>query len=378
MKNIIYLNNFMSENIANKRNSQNIYSQAANNKITGMLLALKSIKTKVTVLSSGLVNSKSGKRYYKEEEIYDNTKIIYCSIIDFPLINTISSIMYMYKTLKEIHSLERIDNIIFYNYKPEVAWVAYLAKKKLNIPITVEYEDGYSHIDSIKGLKALIFNFTENFISKRINSAIVVNSELEKKNKVPTLIVRGVTNPNFYNECRMHERHTNKKFTILYAGGLDKERGIDVLLNSLNYLKIDCKVVITGKGELKCKDERVEFLGFVSHDEVKKLMLNADLLIQCQLVKHSFSNESFPSKIFEYIATGNIIISSNIKEVIKFASDSIIYYENDDPKDLARKIEMASKMSMAEIENQKKRIKKLSYENLPEKIGKRMNEILGY
>ena len=297
MKNIVYLNNFMSPDIIKKRNNPNMYSQPANNKITGILDALLSVNASITVISNGLVNSKTRKLYKKVKEQYHGVDIVYAAIRDYPLINTLSSIKNVYKEIKKIHKQKKIDNIIFYNYKPEVAWAAYLAKKRLKIPITVEFEDGYSNIKDLGRFKSLIFRLTENVVSKYIDSAILVNSLLETKVNVPSTVVRGVVSEEFYEVCKNYKKERNDLFTILYSGGLDKSRGIDVLIKALNYIPYDLKLIITGKGHIENKDSRIEFKGFLPYAEMKTMMMKADLLIQCQLVKDSFQNVSFPSKI---------------------------------------------------------------------------------
>lgn len=376
MKNIVYLNNYLSNDMVKKRENKNIYSQPANNKITGILLSLISCGHKVTILSSGLVNGKSCKKYKREKEIYKGVDVIYCSIFDFPFLNTMTAILAMYKEIKRLHKVNKIDNIIFYNYKPEVAIVAYLAKNKFNIPITVEYEDGYAYVDGISGFKAKIFNWTEAFVSKKVDSAILVNSRLEKKYDVPAVTVRGIVNQEFYDKCKQNKKIKNDKFTILYSGGLDKERGIDVLIESLKYIDFDCRVIVTGKGEFECNDTRVDFLGFVSYDRVKLELMNADLLVQCQLTNHKFASVSFPSKLFEYIATGNQIVSSDVADVKDFAGNALLYYEKDNPKLLARKISEAYYATKEDIDDRIKKTELLCKENLAENVGKRINSIL--
>lgn len=372
MRRILYLNNYMTETVIKKRNNRNVFSQPANNKIAGITEALISNDCEIKILSSGLVNGKSGKLYKKIEEKALNTEVLYCPIIDFPLINTISSILSTYRQIKRENAERKVDNIIFYNYKPEVAWAAWLAKKRLGIPITIEYEDGYAHVSGIHGLKAWIFNFTEAKIRKCVDSAILVNSHLKKCYSVPTVTVRGIINKEFFTKCQTYKKENNGKFTILYAGGLDKERGVDVFLESLKYNDLDCQVVISGKGNIQYNDQRVNFKGFISYEEVQELLMQSDLLVQCQLSQNTFASASFPSKLFEYIATGNAIVSSDIDEVKKFAGDAFVYYEDDDPKKLAEAIKLVYNGK----EQLKDKIDSLCEENMPEAIGKAILRIL--
>ncbi|MCD7771217.1 MAG: glycosyltransferase [Oscillospiraceae bacterium] len=365
------MNNFMSADMVKKRDCYEFYSQAANNKITGILCSLLDTDNDVTILSSGLTNHKSGKLYKSEHEEYLGADVIYCAVRDFPLINTISSILHIYKEIKRQDLKKKVDHIIFYNYKPEVAWAAYLAKKRLHIPITVEYEDGYSRVSDLRGLKSTIFRKTEDFVSEHVDYAILVNSQLIGKYHVPSVTVRGVVDKDFYTRCREYRKPRNEKFTILYSGGLNKTRGIDVLIETVSMLEVDCRLVITGKGSLNVDDSRIDFRGFVSHEEMQNLMMQADVLVQCQLTNDKFSESSFPSKLFEYIATGNSIISSDLPEIVDFAGEAIKYYHNDDPSDLAARLyEVFMHWKTAETENSNLRL--LCDANLPENVGKKI------
>lgn len=376
MKNILYLNNYMSNAVTNIRKNSSFFSQPANNKIIGICKAIASTNNNVTILSSGLVNNKSLKKYKIIYDKVNETPVVYCEIIDIPLINTLSSILYMYRQIKKMNKEKKIDNIIFYNYKPEVAWAALLAKKKLKIPITVEFEDGYSSVSNISRFKAFIFKITEKKVSKNIDSAILVNSILKSQYKVPTVVVRGIVDKNFYEECKKYKKKRNEIFTIFYSGGLDEDRGIKVLIQSLKYIEHNVRLIITGKGKIDFEDDRIQFKGFVSYDEMKKLMMQSDVLIQCQLTNNGFNYVSFPSKIFEYIATNNFIISSKVADITDFSENEIMYYDNDNPKDLADKImEIYKRWEKGESTNVN--FDRLCKENLPESIGYNIIKILG-
>ena len=116
----------------------------------------------------------------------------------------------------------------------------------------------------------------------------------------------------------------------------------------------------------------MDFKGFIPYEEVQKLLMQSDLLVQCQLSQNAFANASFPSKLFEYIATGNAIVSSDIDEVKKFAGDAFVYYENDDPQKLAEAI----KHVYNKKEQLRKKIDTLCEANMPKAVGKDILRIL--
>lgn len=368
MKNILYLTNYIGEDIIAKRNNKAVLSQAANNKVLGIARALKSVGCNVIILSSGIVNNKTGKHYREVENVVDDINIIYTRIVDLPLINTLSSANGMCQTIKAISKEKHIDGIIFYNFKPEVALAALWAKRKLKVPIYVEYEDGYS--DLTKSFKSFLLRITEKITKPYVDKAILVNEIAEKEFDMPCVTVRGVIDSDFLDKCIRYEKQPNKKVTILYSGGLNEKRGINVLLDSLQYLDIDCEVWITGGSKLEVSDSRVKFWGFLDYPKVQELMMQADILAQCQLTSCSFANQSFPSKIFEYLPTGNVIVSSDLEDVKAFAGDAFVYYENDDAQSLATALKEAT--MFINSKTYKKRLDILCYDNLPESVGKRL------
>lgn len=381
MKHIVYLNNYMLEDIIKLRNNKSVFSQAANNKIWGIKKSLEENNCDVKILSTGLVNNNTFKFYKKYYSKIDN-KVTYCSIIDIKLINVLSSIFFTFLEIIKINKEKKIDNIIFYNYKPEVAWPAWLAKKILKTNITIEYEDGYYSTESISKFKQKLFVLTENIISKSVDSAILVTSKLKSRVDARSVIVRGIVDEEFMKYCKSTRQANNSgKVKILYSGGLDKERGLQVLLDSLDYIDEEFELIISGRGPLENiitnkNDSRIKYLGFTDYEVVKENIKNADILVSCQLENHNFGNVSFPSKIFEYIASGNKIISSKTSDVEEFGEDSFYFYENDDSQKLAYSIKQAIHDINIKNNRYELNVQKLCKENTCKKVGQKIISVL--
>ena len=135
-----------------------------------------------------------------------------------------------------------------------------------------------------------------------------------------------------------------KKF--LFASTLDDQRGLTVLLEAMEHLKADCKILITGRGELEnklkeVKDERIEYLGYLSYEDYCKVLKDADVCICAQRSKASFGQVSFPSKIFEYMSAHKLVITSDVADASAYLKDVALVYTEDDPKRLAVCMQMA-------------------------------------
>jgi len=374
MKNIVYIGNYMLEDVIEKRNNKKVFSQAGQNKMELIYKSLNENNCKIKILSNGWMNNKTFKRY---KGFYSkiNEDVYYIDIVDFPIINMITSIYYGYKKIKEIHSSNKIDDIIFYNYRPETAIIAYLANKYLNIPIIVEYEDGYFALGEISKIKRIIINKTEKIVSRYVKGAILVTSELKKRINTKSIIVRGICNEEIMKKAKKNN-NKNRIPVVMYNGGLEEVRGIKVLLEALKYTSSEFKLIITGRGECEKdiksnKDSRIEFLGYIPYNEVIHNMIQADILINCQLEKNNFGLASFPSKIFEYASTGNLILSSNVSDIREFMGNYISIYYNDNPYELAKKLdELLNSIKTNEHLYMRKKINEFCELNLPKEVGK--------
>nr|WP_246628271.1 glycosyltransferase [Paenibacillus oenotherae] len=375
----MFLCNYMLEDVMTERHNRNTFAQSANNKINQIVSALTSNDHQVTLLSSGLVNNRSG-RFYKRFKSRECGHLHYASIIDLPILNTVSSLLSMVALVASIRKTMKVDYIIFWNYKPEVAVAAYLCKKLFGIKIIVDYEDGYFSLNQL-GFKSKIFNLAEKLVSRHVDGAILISKSLISRiHNKPYMILNGLTNKKVMDYS--YHGVKSEKITLMYAGGLDYERGIDVLLEALKYTKQEFTLYITGQGPLAdtlsgdC-DPRVEYLGYLEYEETIRRMHEADILINPQRETIAFANASFPSKIFDYLATGNLIISSNVADMKAFAKQAFYIYENDNPQQLSACIDQSIRDIQHNSNDDKlTRIRQLKQEFLPENVGMKISATL--
>jgi glycosyltransferase involved in cell wall biosynthesis len=127
-----------------------------------------------------------------------------------------------------------------------------------------------------------------------------------------------------------------KKKYACYTGSLDKDRGIDNLIYLAS--KIDTIEIIVAGGTLiqveyykdiinEQKLSNIKFVGRVDHLEIPKFLFASDYLIGVWSKNIPTINYCSPLKIFEYMATGKIIVAQGyktIKEVLKDGYNSVI------------------------------------------------------
>lgn len=136
----------------------------------------------------------------------------------------------------------------------------------------------------------------------------------------------------------------NKKI-IMYSGKLEKEYGIDMLLNA--FMKIqgsEYELWLTGGGnseeyikECVKKDSRIKFYGFLpSRKDVLEMQEQASILLNMRLPSEKASKYCFPSKLFEYMVTGIPVVSFKIEGIPKEYYKYITFVENETEESLVK------------------------------------------
>lgn len=131
-----------------------------------------------------------------------------------------------------------------------------------------------------------------------------------------------------------------------YFGQLYKGRGIDVI-EAIAEEKKDCLFIICGGGGEEVKEKRsncasnIIYMGHVSHKKAQKLQASVDILlmpyqrsVSIGVKKHDTAKWMSPMKMFEYMAAGVPIISSDLpvlKEVLTNQVNAMLVCP-DDPK----------------------------------------------
>lgn len=85
--------------------------------------------------------------------------------------------------------------------------------------------------------------------------------------------------------------------------------------------------------------DKIHLLEYLKRDEVTQYLVDAKILVMVRS-NHPDTNASYPSKLTEYLATGNPVISVNVGEIPKYLTDGVdvFLFKPNDPEDLYKKI----------------------------------------
>lgn len=180
------------------------------------------------------------------------------------------------------------------------------------------------------------------------------------------------------------EKFNIKSPFILYVGNAYPHKNLEGLVKSLKYLNQDVKLVLVGKIDKfyqKIKEEvlnfgfekRVFFTDFVTDEELVALYKNARAF-----VFPSF-NEGFGLPALEAMAFGLPVLSSSRSSLPEVLEESALYFDPNNPKDIALKISQIIKNKRLRDELKEKgynQVKKYSWKEMAQETLNIYKEVL--
>lgn len=186
-----------------------------------------------------------------------------------------------------------------------------------------------------------------------------------------------------------------RKFLVAYVGVIAKQEGLDLLLDSVTYLREkrgrnDIQFVIVGSGpdqedmvklcRSKGLDDTVTFTGHVDDQTLFTILSTANVCVNPDR-PNPMNDKSTMIKIMEYMAMGKPIVQFDLTEGRNSALDASLYARNNDTADFGDKIlelldnpEKAEKMAAFGRD----RVKNvLAWEHEEKKLLKAYDAILG-
>jgi len=130
-------------------------------------------------------------------------------------------------------------------------------------------------------------------------------------------------------------RFTSHQYKLGYFGGLETDKGVEVLMDLLPLMPADWKVVITGVGSLAPRLEALakkypailDFRGAVTHEQVLSLMQGCDAIVNPHTPISSMGDGVFPFKVCEALASGAVLISTELPSIDMDLSKSVKFFD---------------------------------------------------
>jgi hypothetical protein len=137
-----------------------------------------------------------------------------------------------------------------------------------------------------------------------------------------------------------HIDYKSKSKIIMYAGNLDEIYGIKYLINSFleNPIK-GFELHIYGVGNysdkiksISSKNPIIKFFGYKDKNFILQKEKESFLLVNPRPIDEIYSNYSFPSKVYEYMASGTVLLTSKLP-TFPNGFEKFVYYFDTKQKD---------------------------------------------
>jgi len=233
------------------------------------------------------------------------------------------------------------EDTIIYTQRPDYMLPFILFHRK-NPKICVIHGRNYDILKQKRGwATASLYKIFESLALPRVDKILALSEKTQEhylktypslKNKI-TCIRDGVDTQKFkpMNKKKTRERHglNPNSEIILYAGRLEKEKGLGLLLKAFKKIEETRKnttliFVGSGKEEETLKHmtkqlniKRVHFIGYLHHNSMPGIINCADVLV---LTSHF---EGGPSIILESLACGVPVVATDVGHVSRFVQDSV-------------------------------------------------------
>lgn len=286
----------------------------------------------------------------------DLPQVIYDTNVDvkvIPLVNgSFSSIIETMRKVVSITSYNNCDEkiVLMYAVNPIVLIPLLAQKKKHKLTLATicpELPQFRRYRTDIRSsTKRLIFSIFNRTFDKYILFSDAMRAYIPKGKSY--MVLEG------FAPDQIQEPSIREKNIALYAGGLAKDNGIEMMIEAAHKSKLIDEMWICGIGEcleyvINNTDDKVKYLGMLNNSEVLLYEKQAKVLLNARDPNNELTRFSFPSKILEYMSAGGIVISSKLLGIPREYWEHIFILDDYTSDDLASKMDKVFQMSNEEF-----------------------------
>lgn len=330
---ILWIGKYASNRIFEKMALKGYTDPAAQVSQSNIITSLDELNFKVDTLNAYTVPSDYEDEYV-ENEIWSRTGESEDISVGFRNIKYISH-LFRTKNLKIEaqkwleRNLEEDITIIVYGMQSSLISAALEIKKaRPNVEICLIVPDLPQYMDmSMSFIKRILKKIDWIKIKaqlKKINKYVLYTKHMATFLRLPYdkyIVMEGSLNKKNYESIVSLDSKEKQKTIVMYSGKIDKKYGILELLDAIRKINDDgYEFWFTGIGNAvedlnrECDfDDRIKYLGFLpTRNELLLKQQEATMLINMRLPSEQGSAYCFPSKIFEYMASGKPVLSFRI------------------------------------------------------------------
>lgn len=304
--------------------------------------------------------------YYPNDKFFINknsslNKFKYLTYINLPFVREICFFMDSIRRILIWFKNNRKRNdlvILASNHFPPVSLAIVLLGALLGVPRVVTFTDlsnfTYSdkRISKMKWYKKSIIKpylHMVNYLQRKYDGYVLFSrymNEIVNEKQKPYCVVEGIYNRDSVNYEDVYKQKDTEKI-ILHAGTLNREVGIDKILDVFQEItNPNVSLWFIGEGDMSDeirlkskKDSRIKHFGFVPKKEVFPILQKATLLVNLRNSADYYTKYSFPSKMFEYMASKTPVFTTRIDGIPEEYYNYVYSVDSYETKILVNRIE---------------------------------------
>ena len=247
------------------------------------------------------------------------------------------------KVCKDLNSNNtKVCLVINELHLPYLECAKYMKKKYKNVSVVQLVPDLPQHNNRSKSfiyklLKKInctkIEKLRLKFVDKYVLFSLPMADKLEITNKNNWIVNYGIA-------PKKHDfgltKNSSKVKHIVFIGKIDNRNGIDLIIKVAEKFRGQTDIVFDLYGigasdafnQETIKNNNIVVHGFLTPSKVQEILSNADVLLSPRYPAEEYTKYSFPSKIFEYLATDVPIVTFKL-ECYPRDLDSLLIYPKD-------------------------------------------------
>ncbi|KUJ51746.1 glycosyltransferase family 4 protein [Chryseobacterium sp. JAH] len=254
----------------------------------------------------------------------------------------------LYHKLKE----KADENTILHANDLDALLPNYLLSKKLNIPLVFDSHEIFSEMPAVQGkMSQKLWRYLQNKIVPNLKFMITASGSygkwFENKYGIKPIIVQNAPRKIDFSI----EIPTNNPKIFLYQGALNPFRGIDKAILAMRHLEnVVFKIAGDGPRKREYEDlvtrenlqDRVQFLGKLLPDDLRKITLTADVGMSIEENGGESYEFSLPNKVLDCIQARVPLILSSLPEMINIKNQFDVgeIIENHQPENIAKALNL--------------------------------------
>lgn len=277
------------------------------------------------------------------------------------LLRGIYAFFYILNWARRCHDGRRY--VILYNfYSPPVEWVQWACRLSRTLFVPIAFDIGIPPHDT--GLIRMFLHHVSLWRAShslaRVRRACVITDEIQKRymRGAPAFLLDGGISDQVVAQLPPLDRSATDGSVVAFmtAGSLRSIDGVELTLAAIKKLTdVNLRFYFAGKGacvnliqKAARTDPRIVYLGSLELRTLLKQYVESDVLLNIRLTQSVDTSTWFPSKFFELMAAGRLVLTTNVGHIKDVYGDYCSVLEEETPEALAARMKELANLTREE------------------------------